>query len=418
MLKLGLATRKVTPEMGVALAGYGLKPERTVQSVMDDLFARAIVFDDGSRKVALASVDVCLVSAALVQNIRARVQAEAGIAPDAVMISATHSHSTPTALFLRNWGTMNAAFIGMLERQIGDAIIEASKSTSPVEIGVGSATVSGVAHNRVHKDGPVDETLRVLAAREPQSKLRLACAHYTCHPVVMPIDIRFASADFPGRLVRDVEKDHPGASAAFFQGALGDINPIRVWQGVDAAQDIGRTLASATRQVIEGITYSSAATLNCAVESCALPLNLEHARREAHAFLFEHKHPKHHGNLAAQGLLRDWATEMLGIIASKPPETLTIEIQALRVGDAAIVAIPAEPYTFIADAIRKASPFAHTWVLATTNGGVGYITEPRDYEEETYGALMVPKILGLPPFQPHAWEAVVASAGRALMRLS
>lgn len=70
MIRTGFASRKITPPLGVALAGYGLKPERRAASVHDDLFARAVVFDDGQTPAALVTCDIISLSRATGELIR------------------------------------------------------------------------------------------------------------------------------------------------------------------------------------------------------------------------------------------------------------------------------------------------------------------------------------------------------------
>jgi len=267
----------------------------------------------------------------------------------------------------------------------------------------------------IDEERAIDETLSVLTAREGK-ELRLAAAHFAGHPVIMPSDSRFVSADYPGRLVRDIERDQPGAQGMFFNGNLGDINPKVCCQGVDAAQDVGRALSAATRQVAEGISAKSEGEVGFATVECDLELDVEFAKREAQEYLFAGKIPKDHGYIACGSLLRNWAHEILGTIASGM-RSMRIQIQAVRVGDTAFVAIPGEPYTIIGDKIRKDSPFKHTLVTSCANGSIGYSCEPRDYEEGTYGAIMVPKILGYPPFTADAWEQVSVAGVAALKKL-
>lgn len=417
-LKLGCAKRSISPPLGVGLAGYCLKPERTVQSILDELFAHAMVFDDGSRKAVLVAADAILIANDGIDILRRRIQTETGIAPEAIMISVTHTHSAPTAAFLRNWGELSPAYVERLHNQIVEAVKEAAKSTAPVAIGSGQTQLTGLAFNRVRKDGPLDQTLRVLAARDPQSKkLAWVLTHYGMHPVTMPMDSRYASSDFPGRAVRGIEHTFPGAHAAFIQGTCGDVDPIRHFEGVDAIEDNGRAVADAARQVVEGLSFENQNTIANAQVDCDLPLDWDDARREATEFLFHGKVRKHHDVLAKSVLMRDWAHEILGLVAANPPGYWRVPIQALRIGNAALVGIPGEVYTLIGETIRARSPFKDTWVVGYTNGSVGYLTDPRDYPEETYGAVMTPKILGYPPFKPNTWEVVVDASVRALKKL-
>ncbi|MCZ7649210.1 MAG: neutral/alkaline non-lysosomal ceramidase N-terminal domain-containing protein [Planctomycetota bacterium] len=406
---LGFAQRKVTPEMGVALAGYGLQPKRTAEAVLDDLFARAIVLGDGARKVALCSVDVIGLSADLVQTVRKRVEKEAGIPPERVLLSAVHSHSTPTTSVFRMWGALSTSYVKWVAQAVGDAVVEAAQGARKVELGFGSAEVRGVAKNRVRADGPVDHTLRVLAAREPGAATPcLVAANFGCHPVCMDSHSRFVSADYPGRMLRDLKQAYPAAEPVFFQGCLGDINPERTHGGVDAAQDHGRRLAEAAAGILREMKYDAPAFVDGARVDLDLPLDAERYRSDAEAYLYRGVVPKYHDWIAIGGFMRDWAVEALALSAAGVPPAVRTEAQALRIGETVVVGLPGEIYTLIGDGIRKGLPNSkHVWVVNFSNANVGYICDPRDYPEESYAALMGPKIYGLPPFRPHAWEAAV-----------
>ncbi|GMV80738.1 MAG: hypothetical protein AMXMBFR7_19220 [Planctomycetota bacterium] len=415
---LGYAQRDVTPPMGVALAGYGLQPDRTAQAVLDELYARAIVLGDGTRRVVLCSVDVIGIAGDLALGVRKRVEKETGIPPECVLISAVHSHSTPTTSPLRHWGALNAGYVRSVLQAIGDAIVEAARGERPVELGFAETEVRGVAMNRVRKDGPVDHTLRVMAAREPgAARPTFVAAHFGCHPVCMNSHSRFVSADYPGRLLRDLKRAFPDARSAFFQGCLGDINPEHTHGGVDAAQNHGRTLAEATVRVLAELRYDAPAFVSGARVDLDLPLDAERYRRDAEAYLYRGVIPKLHDWIAVGGFMRDWAVEALALSAAGIPPTVRGEAQALRIGPAAVVGLPGEIYTLIGDGIRAQSPFPNTWIANFANGNLGYLCDPRDYPEESYAALMGPKIYGYPPFQPQAWETAVAAGLEALNRL-
>ena len=416
--KVGLAKRVFTPPLGLALAGYGLRPHRKVEEVLDDLHVRALVFDDGKTKAALVSVDVITLNAALTQNIRTRVEKETGIPAGAILLSATHSHSTPTANFFRQWGTLDPNFVRLVEKSAVEAILEADRLRAPAALGCGEAAVAGIAVNRVRKDGPVDHSLRVLGIRAADgAALRAAAVNFACHPVCMDQETHYVSADYPGRVVRELERGHPGALGAFFQGASGDINPVGLWKGPDAAQAHGHTLAAGARQILEGLKFSGQGDLAFSQMDCELPLDLESARREATQYLFQGAIRKGHGWLAQGGFMREWAHEVLGLLASQPPDRLRCEVYALRIGDLAIVGLPGEMYTLIGQAIRAASPFPQTWVVGFANGNIGYVVDPRDYAEETYASCLAPKIMGYPPYKPEAWEVMAAVGIRALKKL-
>jgi hypothetical protein len=66
--------------------------------VHDELLARCLVLDDGKTKLALVVCDLLGLHRSVSVEARRLIQAETGIPPDNVLISATHTHSAASAL--------------------------------------------------------------------------------------------------------------------------------------------------------------------------------------------------------------------------------------------------------------------------------------------------------------------------------
>jgi neutral ceramidase len=64
------------------------------------------------------------------------------------------------------------------------------------------------------------------------------------------------------------------------------------------------------------------------------------------------------------------------------------EVTAIRLGDAALVALPGEPFSTVGAAIREGSPIPHTMVLGYAGGYIGYVPDRRAYEAGGYEALV------------------------------
>ena len=61
-----------------------------------------------------------------------------------------------------------------------------------------------------------------------------------------------------------------------------------------------------------------------------------------------------------------------------------IEIQAIRIGPAALLAAPMEVFGEIGAAIAASSPFAWTAVSGYTNSSTGYLPTPEAHDEGGY----------------------------------
>ena len=92
-LRAGCAKVDITPPLGLKLIGSQGKPS---DSVLDELYARALVLCDGANTVAIVSVDLLYAPLEEITNpVRTLVAERLGIPPQNVMVCATHTHSGP-----------------------------------------------------------------------------------------------------------------------------------------------------------------------------------------------------------------------------------------------------------------------------------------------------------------------------------
>ncbi len=71
------------------------------------------------------------------------------------------------------------------------------------------------------------------------------------------------------------------------------------------------------------------------------------------------------------------------------PSPVQVEMQMLRIGDMAIVAMPGEPFAESGAAIKKTSPFAFTMFCGYSTGrGGGYMPVESEYEHGGYDVEM------------------------------
>src|SRR5690242_19679824 len=89
VFKAGIEITDISPTNFPVLVN-AMFTERVATNVVDTLNARALVLDNGEKRIAMAVVDSCMVPRSLIDQAKAIVKEATGIATDQIMISATH----------------------------------------------------------------------------------------------------------------------------------------------------------------------------------------------------------------------------------------------------------------------------------------------------------------------------------------
>ena len=127
-LKAGMAKTVITPPVGTQLSGYGGRTEPST-GVLDDLYAKALVVDDGNERIALVVCDIIGFRIDMVNEIRAIIQQQTGIKPDNIMVTCTHTHSGP------NLRAADTAYVESLKLHVAGAVAAAANSMRAARIG-------------------------------------------------------------------------------------------------------------------------------------------------------------------------------------------------------------------------------------------------------------------------------------------
>ncbi|MGH2461648.1 MAG: neutral/alkaline non-lysosomal ceramidase N-terminal domain-containing protein, partial [Chloroflexota bacterium] len=253
--RAGAAEVVITPPIGVELEGYGARKDGST-AVHDELYAHALVLDDGATRVGIVSADLIGLDRWLVQRIRAEASARAAIPPDNLMLCATHTHGGPRGLIALRGGT-DEALMAFTARQIVGAIATAAARLRPASLALGQGRLEGVAQNRRFPDGPTDPILHALRVDAEDGEPIAALVRYTCHPTVMNFDNLEITADYPGQVYR-VAKGILGTSAPvlFVNGACGDINPARAAAVFPEVRRLGTIVGAEAGRVLTDLAVA------------------------------------------------------------------------------------------------------------------------------------------------------------------
>ncbi|MBT7166815.1 MAG: hypothetical protein HN904_28795, partial [Victivallales bacterium] len=215
----GVARICINPNLPVSLAGYF--HDRVADRVRDDLGADVLVLENGGRRVALVSCDLISITDELQGWVLERVGEELGLAPEAVLISASHTHTAPE-LRVRDVFPRRQDFLDELPERIAQALREAVAALAPATIHAGQSQAKSFSFNRLNrlKDGsevfgranpelvagpagPVDPSVQTLAVYGPDRKVRAVVVNFACHPdIIGGGRADFVSADWPGEMRR------------------------------------------------------------------------------------------------------------------------------------------------------------------------------------------------------------------------
>src|SRR5262245_17035038 len=134
----GAATRTITPTLGerpVFLAGF--QGDRRATAVHTPLYARALAMRRGDQVAILVACDLIGLQRDDIDEIRSAL-APHDVAPDALIVACTHTHSGPDTLGL--WGAdadssgVDPIYLATVRRAIIQAAVEALTFGCPVRM--------------------------------------------------------------------------------------------------------------------------------------------------------------------------------------------------------------------------------------------------------------------------------------------
>lgn len=387
-MKCGAGQTVITPRVGVDLAGFAARQGPSV-GVHDDLYARALYLETADERLLWLHADLIGFSRALTAEVRAALAAEFGLLPRQVLLSATHTHSGPATVLLRWCGDMDADYMAALPGQLlraGRAAILAAEDVT-LRVGEGRCTL-GQDRRPPGPFSHADSALPVVGFRRDDGGYVALLTNYAMHNVALSSENRHISGDVSGAAARYAEAHLPGRPVCLFtQGGCGNINPPAQSPCYPVMQQFGQRLGREAVYALDAQAVSAAeARLSSALATLELPLDVlapaqveaEYAREMAAldpgSAFYDH----------AARAYADWRRETLALLADgSAPATIPVDVQAVRIGPAAFVAVGAEVFSRLAAELRAAAG-PRVYVVGYANGDIGYLPPREIYAEGGY----------------------------------
>lgn len=410
VLRAGAATSNITPKLGTSINGNMSDGKAT--HIHDELHSRALVLDDGSTKLAIVVNDSCMIPREVFDAAKRLASEATGIPASHMLMSATHTHSAASSasVFQSEADMEYRAFLAV---RIADAVRRAHNNLAPARLGWGRASVPDQVFNRrwhmtpgtvlknpfgtedqvkmnpgiknpalLKPAGPTDPEVVFLTLQRTNGQHLALLANYSLHYVGgaggISADYFGAFADRIQELLRADRQDPPFVGI-MANGTSGDINNIP-WRDGDTnkyapgekIRKVADRVATEVAKALPSVKLHDWVPLAAAQREITLGVRKPDAAALARAKDILAKAPNQFPRL--KGTDEIYARETVQMAGY--PDRVEVILQALRLGDLAITAVPCEVFVEIGLELKAKNPFPASFTISLANGYNGYLPTP------------------------------------------
>ena len=389
-LRAGAARVDVSPTPNM----FPLTGMQSFGALHDPLYARALIFDNGSNKIALVTVDsVGIVSG---DELTKALANELKIPATNLILSATHDHNTPLdvsgGFFPGTGPPRKSPYFEILKEGLLKAVRQADASLQPARIGFGTGkayvnvnrnwNIDENTHGFYNPEGPSDKTVAVLAVTNLSGELLAIYTNYAVHSVVM---FQSKTRDGNGEVTGDLAgwtsnyvEDHiKGVVALWTMGAAGDQNPLFMSLYNQAAPGIHDEGPS-------GWAILDVLSRRLGEETVRVSKSIQNTTREVALWGMQTsvvcpgRKPAEPFQSAAVGSFLTGAFWDKFKMADSDPAKIPLHL--IMVNDIAIAGVSGEVFTEIGEHFKRDSLFDRTFMVTNLPGGAGlYIPTDAGY---------------------------------------
>ena len=385
-LRIGAAAAELEADDTMVIGGSILPGKAVGQD--GKLRAVAVVIEKpGSGKVLLVACDVLMLNRDLLDPVTEEVAAALGISPANVLINCTHTHHAPSTCTVHGY-QRDELFCRRVQKAIvkaakdADAKLKGGEATFHFRLGEESSVGQnsrlllkddtifwiGPKDDAVRPTGPFDPELPVLAFRGSDGKLRATVFNHSTHTIGIRKPGR--SPSFYGLAAQELE-DELGGIFQFLEGASGSTHNL----GVPAAEAVMR-MKTAVKDALDKSTPRPVSRIAALKKPFKFKVRtFDEAKEEAAVVSYCQKRaPK------AADEFAEVFRKQRKVLAPKQGREETTWVQAVLIGDVAIVGVPAEFFTVLGQEIKRRSPFRYTYVAELANDWIGYLPDRKAFE--------------------------------------
>jgi neutral/alkaline ceramidase-like enzyme len=412
----GAATANITPWLGGGLVGnFGTPPP--AKYVHDELYTRCFVLDDGTTRIALVVSDNIYISREVLDEAKRQVTEATGIPADRMLMSCTHTHSSVSARWKNPLQPDKefSEYQQFVAHRIADGVQCAIHNLQPAKVAWGTVDLPGQVFCRrwllkpgaklfnpfgepdtakmnpgnrpdlLKPAGPIDPQIAFLAIETLDGRKLGLLANYSLH-YVGNTGRHNISADYFGVFCDRVQellgadRLQPPFVAAMSNGTSANINnndyskPRERHEQYEKIQIVADECARAVCGQYENLVWHDRVPLGMRQRELELAVRKPTPAQLAHAKMVladpdrrdKFPHERAYANRAIQ--------------QQESPDTVRVIVQAVRIGESGISAIPFEVFSEIGLELKDRNPFKPSFTMELANGGYGYLPTPEQHK--------------------------------------
>ena len=384
-------------------------------SLHDPFYSRALVLDDGAMTLAMVVIDNLGVPPEVLDEAKEIASQSTGMGADRMLICSTHTHSGPPSN-VQSGPAAAVAYRKVLIEGVAESIVTAHAALEPAAWGAAAHPLPDEVFNRRwylkpgrmplnpfgqmdivkmnpprspevldRPAGPTDPDITVISIQDAKRKPLALFANYSLH-YVGAVPRGQLSADYFGEFARLMPSRLRAGEkfvAMMSNGTSGDINNIPF---------------SVTRPPREPFEQIRIVARKAADVAWLAHEKIDEHQRRAQLGMLErdielrHRPISHEELTAAQEIAAIKDEDKIAglprlaqvyarctIALAEEDETVTVTLQAIRIGDLAVCGIPFETFAEIGLELKDRSPFPQTMVIGLANGRYGYLPTPAQH---------------------------------------
>lgn len=416
--RVGFAEAPIDVPPGLPMGGYGRRVGVAVGTA-EPLLATAVAFLAGARRCAVVSLDLVAVTTPLSRLLRDSLS-RIGFGDEDLILAATHTHSSPgqdQRKLVADDLYYEPKALEAIESAVVYAVKTAADEAVEAELESAGGLIEGIAASRVPGGLTLPPTGSLVLARSTSGQLLGAIVGYASHPTVLGEDNLHYSPDFVGPFRTALGRQLGGVPIVFLNGPSGDLSTrfTRHARTPEENVRLGGALAAQFAPLVEAArampsTPLVTGSVKFAVQARSFPpaADIDKTLSEARV---QYQRAVDTGKPAAETRTKEndliGAEALAAMAASARDRSEITTLRTIRIGDVAILGVPAELFSELGSAIARPSQVRDLMIATNADGYLSYILPSEMARAPHYEALVS-------WVKPGTGEQLVAAANQVL----